>query len=220
MFIDPNTLSTTTLAIGWAILLLFIAHALLSRPWRLHPETPLASVWPAFVVGLMVLWLLKAGLHEGLAIHLLGLSAFTLMFGTRLAILGVTSVYILLTFSGQASWAALGWNALLVGVLPVLLAAQIHRLAYRHLPQNFFIFVFISSFLNGATVMAFTMLLLAGFLLLTSPYPAELIQRQFIIITPLLIFPEAFVNGGLMAILAIYRPQWVLGFNQDRYLSG
>lgn len=67
--------------------------------------------------------------------------------------------------------------------------------------------------------MAFTMILLSGFMLLTSSHHPELIQNQFMLVTPLLIFPEAFINGGVMVILAIYRPEWVLGFNQDRYLK-
>ena len=218
MFIDPATLSTLSLATGWIILLLYVFHSLLSRPWTHHPETPLGSIWPAFVVGLMMIWLLKAGLVEGLEVHLLGLTALTLMFGTRLAILGVVSIYLLLAIWNKVSWSVIGWNALLVGVFPILFAAQIHRLAYRYLPPNFFVFVFVSSFLSGALVMAFTMLLLSIFLLLTSAHPPELIRSQFMLISLLLIFPEAFINGGIMAVLSIYRPEWVLGFNQDRYL--
>ena len=218
MYLDPGSLGMATSGIGWLVLLIYIIHALWTRPWSSHPEMPLGSVWPAFMVGMLMIWLLKAGLHRGLEIHLLGLTAFTLMFGTRLAILGVVAVYILLAVTGKAAWLSLGWNALLVGVAPILLTSYIHRLVYCHLPHNYFIFVFISSFLNAMLVMVFTMLLLAGFLLLTSSHSPDLISNQFLQLTPLLVFPEGFLNGGLMAVLVIYRPEWVMGDNQDLYL--
>lgn len=218
MYLDPTSLGALTSSLGWLVLLLYVVHALWTRPWSSHPEMPLGSVWPAFMVGMLMIWLLKAGLHQGLEIHLLGLTAFTLMFGTRLAVLGVVGVYLLLAITGKAAWSSLGWNALLVGVAPILLATYIHRLAYRRLPHNYFVFVFISSFLNAVLVMIFTMMLLAGFMLITSSHSPELISSQFLQLTPLLVFPEGFLNGGLMAVLVIYRPDWVMGYNQELYL--
>ncbi len=219
MYLDPTSLSDLARGIGWFILLMFVAHAIWTRPWANHPDMPLGSVWPAFVVGMLMIWLLKAGLHQGLEIHLLGLTALTLMFGTRLATLGAVSVYLLLAASGKVAWSSLGWNALMVGVFPILLAAQIHRQVYRRLPHNYFIFVFVSSFLNAILVMIFTMGLLTAFILLTSSHSPELVRSQFLQLTPLLVFPEGFLNGGLMAVLVIYRPLWVMGYNQDLYLK-
>lgn len=218
MYIVPLYLSRTNLLIGWALLAALLLWIFASRPWRDIPEGPLLNVLPAFAVGLLLVWRLKAGLHAGLEIHLLGLTALTLMFGWRLATLGVFSVYLLLATSGKLPWAGLGWNTLLVGVLPILLAAYIHRFVYHKLPHNFFIFVFVSSFLNGAAVMIFTMLTLSAFMFATGSQPTELIQHEFMILIPLLMFPEAFLNGSLMAILVIYRPQWVLGFNEMKYM--
>ena len=219
MYLNPDTLSVTIQALGWLIFFLFFFYAIFSRPWRVHINTPLLTVLPAFVVGLMLLWLVKAGVHKGLEVHLLGLTALTLMFGTQLSVLAISAVYCVLAVLGKSYWGALGWNMVLIGILPILLAAQIHRYVYRRLPHNFFIFVFLSSFLNGALVMIFTLVSLAGFLWLSSSYSSELITTQIIQLIPLLAFPEAFLNGGLMAILVIYRPQWVSGFSQDHYLS-
>ncbi len=204
--------------LGWLVFCLFLAYAFFSRPWRAHLNTPLLAVLPAFVVGLMLLWLVKAGVHEGLEVHLLGLTALTLMFGSQLSILAITAVYCLLAILDKAYWGTLGWNIVLIGVLQILLAAKVHRLVYHRLPHNFFIFVFLSSFLNAALVMVFTLFLLAGFLWLNSAHSLELIKTQVVQLIPLLAFPEAFVNGGLMAVLVIYRPQWVSGFNQNHYL--
>jgi len=42
----------------------------------------------------------------------------------------------------------------------------------------------------------------------------------WVLLTALLIFPEAFLNGALMAALVIYRPQWVPGFDESEYMRG
>ena len=219
MFIHPGSLSIGVLILGWVVFSIFFAYALVTTPRKAHIEASTLKILPAFIVCLMLLWILKAGLLKGLEIHVLGITSLTLVFGTRLAILGLTGLYCLLAVSGKVSWVTLGWNAVLVGFLQVMLAAGMHRFIYRKLPRNFFVFVFLSSFLNGALVMAFTILLLSGFLWLVSAYPANTIQTQFLQLTPLLLFPEAFLNGGLMAIMVIYRPEWVSGFNQQQYLS-
>lgn len=220
MFINPESLNTVMLWLGWVVFGLFFAYALFAQPWKEHVDTRVLTVLPAFVVGLTLLWVVKAGLIEGLEVHVLGITALTLMFGTRLSILAISGLYALLAVLGKVDWAVFGWNVVLVGVLQILLAAHIHRFIYQRFPQNYFVFVFLSSFLNGALVITFTMLLLVGFMWLTSAYPPELIQSQFLQLTPLLIFPEAFVNGGLMAVMVIYRPQWVSGFDQNRYMRG
>lgn len=219
MYINSFALSATALFVGWGVLIMCASLVLFYRPWRIETKDAALRVFPAFVVGLLLIWRIKAGLHHGLEIHLLGLTAITLMFGRGLAILAVISIYVLLAFSGEIAWSAIGWNAVLVGVLPVLLAAQIQQWVYRVLPRNYFVFVFISSFLNGAIVMVFTMSLLAGFVLMTESHSIDLVHNEFVILMPLLMFPEAFLNGSLMAVLAIYRPQWVSGFDERIYMS-
>lgn len=37
---------------------------------------------------------------------------------------------------------------------------------------------------------------------------------------PLVMFPEVFVNGGLMTLLVVYRPEWVSSFLEWHYLEG
>ena len=74
----------------------------------------------------------------------------------------------------------------------------------------------ISSFMNGAIVMIFTMGLLAVFMGVTASHSMDQIRDEFVILMPLLMFPEAFLNGSLMAVLVIYRPKWVSGFDEVR----
>ncbi len=219
MFIDPASVNLWVLVLGWLGFAGWIAYSVLTLPWCMCMDTPLGKALPAFVVGLLVLWLIKAGVHNGLEIHLLGLTAFTLMFRCRLAIIGVACLYCLLAMFGITSWASVGVNGLLVGVAPILFSAFIHRAIYRLLPHNLFIFVFLNSFVNGALTMLITIAGIVLFLLLFSNISTELIQHQFATLAPLLVFPEAFINGGIMVLLVIYRPQWVALFDQDEYLK-
>lgn len=39
-------------------------------------------------------------------------------------------------------------------------------------------------------------------------------------ILPLLMFGEAFINGGAMSLLVAYRPHWVATFHDHWYLRG
>lgn len=62
--------------------------------------------------GLLLIWRIKAGLHQGMEIHLPGLTALILMFGRGLAIISILFVYVLLVLSGKTVWSGIDWNAL------------------------------------------------------------------------------------------------------------
>ena len=58
-------------------------------------------------------------------------------------------------------------------------------------------------------------------LIAAGSYSAEALARgDFILLLPLMMFPEAFVNGALMTIRVAYRPQWVASFRDQHYLHG
>ncbi|MEN9460235.1 MAG: hypothetical protein RIS84_255, partial [Pseudomonadota bacterium] len=42
-------------------------------------------------------------------------------------------------------------------------------------------------------------------------------QPMFIIV---MLFPEAFLNGMVMTILVVFRPEWVSSFSDKHYLKG
>jgi len=46
------------------------------------------------------------------------------------------------------------------------------------------------------------------------------ILRNFVVILPLLMFGEAFINGGAVTLAVAYRPQWVATFHDRWYLHG
>ena len=49
--------------------------------------------------------------------------------------------------------------------------------------------------------------------------PFENIPLGLLQILPLLMFGEAFINGGAMTLVVAYRPQWVATFHDNWYVN-
>lgn len=54
---------------------------------------------------------------------------------------------------------------------------------------------------------------------LSGAYPWHIISADYLSIWPLLLFPEALLNGMAMTLLAVYRPHWVSTFFDREYLG-
>ena len=117
----------------------------------------------------MVLVGSRPGIKPGLNFHLLGATAMTLMFGPQLALLGLSIVLTAVTLAGMTGWQGYGWNALVMGALPVAVSYGIYWLADRKLPNHLFVYIFLNAFFGGALAMAVTGL--GGTLLLSCPAP-------------------------------------------------
>ncbi len=50
--------------------------------------------------------------------------------------------------------------------------------------------------------------------------PADSIYRNFLQVLPLLMFGEAFINGGAITLAVAYRPRWVATFHDGWYVHG
>ena len=37
---------------------------------------------------------------------------------------------------------------------------------------------------------------------------------------PLMLFPESFITGALITMMVVFRPAWVVSFDDERYLKG
>jgi uncharacterized membrane protein len=46
------------------------------------------------------------------------------------------------------------------------------------------------------------------------------LKQNFLPFFPLMFLPEAMVNGWIMTILVLYRPNWVGSFSDEIYLKG
>lgn len=198
---------------------LVLAYVLYTRPWNDPRMAGLSNVFMGACVALMLLWSIEAGISPGLSFHPLGVTALTLMFGWRLAVLAVTVIVFGLTLNGTGGWESFGLNVLLVGVLPALVSYTIYRVADRHLPNHFFVYVFACAFLGAGLAITASAFGIVGVLTAGGAYTLERVSYEYLPFLPLIILPEALLNGMVTTLLIGLRPEWVSTFDDERYIK-
>jgi len=173
-------------------------------------------------VAVAVLWLIRARVDPGLGLHVLGVTTVTMVLGWRLALVATAlaeATALALSVHGFASPGALAAGWLVSGVVPASVTYAIAWLARFHLPRNLFVYLFICCFFGSALAVGGTWL--AGLALLSaSGYPPPVAAGDSLFaFLPLVLFPEAFINGALMTLLAVYRPDWVRLYDERWYLD-
>ncbi|WP_289032086.1 energy-coupling factor ABC transporter permease [uncultured Paraglaciecola sp.] len=169
--------------------------------------------------SLFVLWMFRAGIYDGLSVHFLWLSALPLVLGFRWAIFSASLALIGVTIAGQEHFNMLGVN-FLVGVLaPIALAYGIYSLTFHKLPRHTFVYIFLCAFIPGALSITLKMFSLSGYYFLDGIYPWHVIQDNYLILTTLMLFPEAMFNGMTITLMIIYKPEWVYTFYDKLYLD-
>jgi uncharacterized membrane protein len=204
-------------ALLYAVLLLL---ALTSAPWHKIGDNEASHVYFGAIVLVIVLWILRGGILPGLNYHLLGMTALCLMFEWQFALFAASLVLAFTSWQGEAGWQAFGINALLMGALPVLFTRGFLYLCQRHLPHNFFIYVFINAFLAAALSMLLVCLGSASVQLLSGANQPDIIGNNFLLILPMLMFGEGFMNGAAMSLVVAFKPRWVATFHDSWYLKG
>jgi len=199
---------------------LVLLYALYRAPWWHLRGAESLNVLLGACVAAMLVWTLKAGISPGLYFHSLGATTLTLMFGWQFAIIATGVITLAITISGGAGWESYAANALVMGVVPVLVSYGIYAMVDRRLPNHFFIYVFLSAYGGGVLSIVGTGLAAMVLLTLSGVYPLARVTHEFLPYIPLLAFPEGFLNGMLMTGLIVLRPQWVSTFDDERYLRG
>lgn len=170
-------------------------------------------------VALFVLWFLRVAVNDGLNIHFLGIVALTLVMGFRYAIIVATLALIGLCAIGQEPWALFGVNALLGVVIPIAVTYLIFTLAFHHLPRQFFVYIFVCAFFPAAIVVALKMGLMGGYYWFEGIHSWDDISNNYLLMIPLMLFPEGLLNGMTMTLLVIYKPYWVYTFHDKFYID-
>jgi len=194
--------------------------ALLSVPWSKIADNEASNVYFGAIVALIVLWVLRGGIQPGLDYHLLGVTSLVLMFEWQFALMAVSLVLAFSTWTGPASWQAFAVNALLMGAVPVLFTRSFLYVCQRRLPHNFFIYVFINAFLAGALSMLLVCLGSAAVQHLAGVHAQGTVIRDFLLVLPMLMFGEGFMNGVAISLAVSYKPKWVATFHDSWYLKG
>ena len=201
----------------WLVLLAFSLNASLLRTLGAHPLYQHLCLGGAIV--LVPLWTLRAGLHEGLEIHFLGLTSLTLLLGWRLALLAPCLTLLLLAYFGVIPLTDIGWQALIGVALPVATSWLLFLGSWAWLPRHLFVYLFVAAFLGGALSISVKVIASALLMGVSGTYSWHTISADYLSIWPLLLFPEALLNGMTMTLLAVYRPHWVNTFFDREYLG-
>jgi uncharacterized membrane protein len=215
----PEGLFAGTWEVGaFMVLGLVWLWCLRTAPWRRLADSGQLNVWLGAVVVLTLLWSMKAGVKPGLNLHLLGATAFTLMFGRQLAIVGFSVVMAAVTLNGAAGWEAYGLNVLLTAVFPCFAADLLLKIVERYLPPNFFCYIFCAAFFGAAVAVVSTGLLATIVLWLAGVYSATMLFEDYFPYFALIGFAEAWLNGAAITLMVVYYPSWVGSFDDRRYL--
>lgn len=204
---------------GMLVLSVFILSKLLVRaPWRHLQSGSQLNLLLGFIVGLMLLWSMRAGVKPGLSLHMLGAMAATLVLGPWLGLLALAGALTGITLNGAVEWSAWPINFILMAAIPVAVAHLIQRAIERWLPAHFFIFIFVTGFAGAALTVMFQGLTASAALVAAGAYPADYLLTEYLPYFLLLGFAEAWISGAVVTLLVVYRPDWVAGFDDNRYL--
>ena len=185
-------------------------RTLRGRPERLH-------LLAGAAVSMALLWSIHARVDPGVAIHLLGITGVTLLLGWRLAALAGALAMLPLALLGAVPWSLLPVGWLLSAALPAAASLGVAWVARFRLPRNPFVFIFVCSFF-GAGFALFTTWLGAAALLTASSQPLPSGPGSSLLaFLPLVVFPEAFINGAVVSMLIVYRPGWVRLYDERFY---
>ncbi len=211
-FFDSPTLFLTN---GIAVALL--AESARRIAWRKLDPVAL-NAWMGACVVIMLFWSLSGGLKPGLSFHLLGSTAFTLLAGPWMALIGMAIVLAGLCAYGTLEWMTFGLNFLVFVAWPVLITAVVLKLAQKKLPANYFIYIFLNAFLTGGACFFACSVLGMSILALAGVYPVDYLFEEVLLFYFLLSWSEAFTTGIMIAVMVVYKPHWVSTFDDRRYL--
>lgn len=219
MNLPDGLLDSTSAWLAWVLFVPFALYAVRQAPWRVLGDNTRLNVWLGMIVVLVLMWNLKAGVKPGLSLHLLGAMVFTLCFGWALAFVGLCMVLAGTTLNGAAGWEAFAPNALLMCGVGVAASHVVTRLVSRVLPKHLFVYIFANGFFGSAlsviAVGAASCMLFA----FDGAYSAEYLSDEYFPYFMLLGFSEAWLSGMVVTLFVVYRPAWVMTFDDKQYLA-
>ncbi|MBN2647129.1 MAG: energy-coupling factor ABC transporter permease [Thiotrichales bacterium] len=221
MNLSAEGLGLPSLLLGWLSLLAMLGWSLRTAPWfKVTRDRSAQHIWLFISVVVFLAWQLSASLGNGISFHFLLMTLMTLMFGVQFAFLGMLLALIGLTLFSQLGLWALGINALIMGIVPIMMSQGMLMLSRRFLEQNFFVYVLFNGFLAAGISMV-AALLLGGIVLgLNQVYGFEYLSTHFFPFIPLMAIPEGFVNGMLLAAIVVMKPHWLSSFQDRDFING
>ncbi|MGI2024101.1 energy-coupling factor ABC transporter permease [Shewanella glacialipiscicola] len=170
------------------------------------------------LVGINALWSLNASIQTGLHLHFLGIVTCMLMFGWRLttvALLLPSAFFSLFVLKQPADFGAFSLFAIAV---PLFLCFILYSRSYHLFPKHVFVFIFVGGFINAGLSIVFHQLSWAMWLWAAVGYDWNVLFDDYLMLIPLLAFPEALLNGMAVTLLVVYQPQWLFDYSDREYL--
>ncbi|MGL6223199.1 MAG: energy-coupling factor ABC transporter permease [Steroidobacteraceae bacterium] len=220
MLIDVGVLgggANVVASVAGGVALAFAIHGAPWRAWLAGSERQ--WVWFGSMALLLVVWAMNAGITPGLTVRFLLMTALTLVHGWHLAVVAGALVLLVFSVLGLAQWQAFGANLLCLAVVPALFTAWFHELVHARLPHNYFIYFFVTTCLGSALAFCLASLVRVGLMAASGTLAEAHVGPELFAILPLMSFGEAVVNGTLVAMAVIYRPYWVMSFDDRLYLA-
>uniref|UniRef100_B1XVM2 Membrane protein-like protein n=1 Tax=Polynucleobacter necessarius subsp. necessarius (strain STIR1) TaxID=452638 RepID=B1XVM2_POLNS len=199
--------------------------ALIASPPRIFKNPPLIWLAPATILFLAIAWNISpslpgqpTGRFYGLIFHFYGASLLTAMFGPAIALSILFPVAFLGVYAIQGNYEAAFQHYLMMCVLPTLFAYLSIQIIQRFIPKHLFVLI-----LGNGYVAAFMSVILSGtFLLVVKLIVGESNQLDlegWLLGLIIIAFMEGSLSGMLLAILLIFRPQWVSTYDEATYMS-
>ena len=217
------TISVTSVTAIWISFVLggaILLFALVLAPWeKVREDNHAQNIYLGSIVTLYLIWMIRAELPTGLNFHLLGAALVCLLFEWQFALFATAIVVAIHTALGSLPWENYALNWLTLGVIPVVFTRLMLYVVQRHLPLNYFIYIFINCFfVDGISVY------LAGgvasmWLYYLLNYSSHLVLEQYLPTLFLMVLPEALTTGIIMTMLVVYKPTWVATFHDSWYLK-
>ena len=205
---------------GWVGLALLGWRWLMSGDWRRLAEPARLNLFLGATVAVLALWQIRTGIKPGLAFHLYGVAALTLMFGFWRATFAGVLILLANAAFGRGSWTSLGVEALLLAALPAAVSWNVFRLLDRRLPNHFFIYVLGNGFFGAALSVAAIGLAVTGMMVAADAYSLDYLLAHYTPYATLLIsWAEAFSTGMAVTVMAVYRPAWLETFDDAKYIQ-
>lgn len=162
------------------------------------------------------LWLLNASITAGIHVHFLGIVTFMLMFGWRLATLAILLPVLFFCLFVMQTPFTLGWYGLLGYALPIFVAYLIYCKVYQALPHHVFVYIF-GAFINAGLSIVIHILMWSSWLWLSGAYSWQYLIDNYLLLMPLLGFPEALLSGMAITFMVVYRPHWLFDYSDKQY---
>lgn len=206
------------LALGWAGVAILLWLAWRSGDLARLKEDARLNLFLGFSVALMVMWQIRTGVRPGLSFHILGASLATLMFGFWRGWLAATLAALAAALTGKADLASLGLESLIFCAIPAAITYNLFRLVDRKLPNHFFIYVLANGFFGAALAIIVSALSSTIVLSLSEAYTLPYLLEHYTPYFMLLAWSEALTTGMGVTLMAVYKPEWLETFDDERYI--